>query len=174
MDYFPRKSLSKYLIMDTIDFNKHVHDIDIFINDKWRKYVGGDIGWLFKITRRLEPCFWPTRKRSQPSQGDFFARITLQREPCSLNWKNSLGSPIENSTCPQKVSQSCLLVIKLVILSKLFISVKPLLHLRIDCNFCSVHEEITSIRLYIPCNPHSELRKGVYNLIEVISNEPNK
>jgi len=39
MDYFPRKSLSKYLIMDTIDFNKHVHDIDIFINDKWRKYA---------------------------------------------------------------------------------------------------------------------------------------
>ena len=34
MDYFPRKSLSKYLITDTIDFNKHVHDIDIFINDK--------------------------------------------------------------------------------------------------------------------------------------------
>ena len=33
MDYFPRKSLSKYLT-DTIDFNKHVHDIDIFINDK--------------------------------------------------------------------------------------------------------------------------------------------
>jgi hypothetical protein len=25
MDYFPRKSLSKYLITDTIDFNKHVH-----------------------------------------------------------------------------------------------------------------------------------------------------
>jgi hypothetical protein len=24
MDYFPRKSLSKYLIMDTIYFNKHV------------------------------------------------------------------------------------------------------------------------------------------------------
>jgi hypothetical protein len=38
MDYFPRKSLSKYLT-DTIDFNKHVHDIDIFINDKWRKYA---------------------------------------------------------------------------------------------------------------------------------------
>jgi hypothetical protein len=31
MDYFPRKSLSKYLITDTIDFNKHVQDIDIFI-----------------------------------------------------------------------------------------------------------------------------------------------
>jgi hypothetical protein len=49
------------------------------------------------------------------------------------------------------------------------------LQLRIDHNFCSVHEEITSIRLYILCNPHgSGLRKGVYNLIEVISNEPNK
>jgi hypothetical protein len=83
MDYFPRKSLSKYLITDTIDFNKHVHDIDIFINDKWRKYAVGDIGRLFKITRRLELCFWPMRKRSQPSQGDFFARIALQREPCS-------------------------------------------------------------------------------------------
>ena len=59
MDYFPRKSLSKYtyLITDTIDFNKHVHDIDIFINDKWRKYAGGDIGRLFKITRRLELLF---------------------------------------------------------------------------------------------------------------------
>ena len=75
MDYFSRKSLSKYLT-DTIDFNKH--DINIFINDKWRKYVGGDIWRLFKITRRLELRFWPTRKQSQPSQGDFFA---LQREP---------------------------------------------------------------------------------------------
>ena len=54
MDCFPRKSLSKYLT-DTIDFNKH--DINIFINDKWRKYVGGDIGRLFKITRRLELRF---------------------------------------------------------------------------------------------------------------------
>ena len=90
MDYFPRKSLSKYLIMDTIDFNKHVHDIDIFINDKWRKYAGGDIGRLFKFTRRLELRFWPMRKRSQPSQGDFFA---LQREPCMrfiyTTWQSS-------------------------------------------------------------------------------------
>jgi hypothetical protein len=31
MDYFPRKSLSKYLIPDTMYFNKHEHDIDIFI-----------------------------------------------------------------------------------------------------------------------------------------------
>jgi hypothetical protein len=38
MDYFPRKSLSKYLT-DMIDFNKHMHDIEIFINDKWRKYA---------------------------------------------------------------------------------------------------------------------------------------
>jgi hypothetical protein len=34
-------------------------------------------------------------------------------------------------------------------------------YLRIDRNFCSVHEEITSIRLYTLCNPHSGLRKGV-------------
>ena len=56
MVYFPRKSLSKYLILDTIDFNKHVHDIDIFINDTWRKYTG-DIERLFKITKRLELRF---------------------------------------------------------------------------------------------------------------------
>ena len=48
------------------------------------------------------------------------------------------------------------------------------MYLRIDRKFYSVHEEITSIRLYTPCNPYSGLRKGVYNLIEVISNEPNK
>ena len=47
MEYF---SLSKYL-MDTIDFNKH--DIDIFINDTWQKYVGdssklqGDMNFNF-------------------------------------------------------------------------------------------------------------------------------
>ena len=39
MDYFPRKSLSKYLT-DTIHFNKHVHDIDIFINDQVEKLRG--------------------------------------------------------------------------------------------------------------------------------------
>jgi hypothetical protein len=69
MDYFSRKSLSKYL-MDKIDFN--TYDIDIFINDTWQKYAG-DIGRLFKITWRLELRYWPTRKQSQPSQGDFFA-----------------------------------------------------------------------------------------------------
>jgi hypothetical protein len=45
------------LSKNTIDFNKHVHDINIFINDKWRKYVGGDIGRLFKFTRRLKLRF---------------------------------------------------------------------------------------------------------------------
>ena len=57
MDYFPRKSLSKYLITDTIDFNKHVHDINIYINDKWRKYAGGDIGRLFKLQGYLNFAF---------------------------------------------------------------------------------------------------------------------
>jgi short-subunit dehydrogenase len=37
MDYFSRKSLSKYLI-DTIDFNKH--DINIIINNTGQKYAG--------------------------------------------------------------------------------------------------------------------------------------
>ena len=30
------------------------------------------------------------------------------------------------------------------------------IYLRIDRNFCLVHEEITSIRLYTPCNPHTQ------------------
>jgi uncharacterized protein YhdP len=37
MDYFSRKSLSKYL-MNTIDFNKY--DVDIFINGTWQKKRG--------------------------------------------------------------------------------------------------------------------------------------
>jgi len=82
MDYYSRKSLSKYLT-DMIDFNKH--DINIFINDMWQKYAG-DIGRLFKITRWLELHFWPMGKRSQPSQGDFFVWITLQREPCTYTY----------------------------------------------------------------------------------------
>ena len=36
MDYFSRKSLSKYLI--AIEFNKH--DVDIFINGTWQIYAG--------------------------------------------------------------------------------------------------------------------------------------
>jgi hypothetical protein len=45
-------------------------------------------------------------------------------------------------------------------------------YLRIDRNFCSVHEEITPIRLYTPCNPRSGLgkRKGVDNMIEIAIN----
>ena len=53
MDYFSRKSLSKYL-MNNIEFNKH--DVDIFINSPWQKYAG-NIGRLFKITRLLELRF---------------------------------------------------------------------------------------------------------------------
>jgi len=34
-------------------------------------------------------------------------------------------------------------------------------------------EEITSIRLYAPCNPRG-IHKGMYHLIEVILNESNK
>ena len=37
MDYFSRKSLSKYF-MSTIDLSKH--DIGIFIKDTWQKYAG--------------------------------------------------------------------------------------------------------------------------------------
>ena len=53
MDYFSRKSLSKYL-MNTIEINKH--DVDIFINGTWQKYAG-NIGRLFKIIRLLELHF---------------------------------------------------------------------------------------------------------------------
>jgi hypothetical protein len=83
MDYFPRKSLSKYLITDTIDFNKHVHDIDIFINYKclmWRKYVGGDIGRLFKITRRLELHF-----DQRESEVNFHKAISSPESPSNVS-----------------------------------------------------------------------------------------
>jgi hypothetical protein len=54
MDYFPRKSLSKYLITETIDFNKHVHDIDIFINVKWGKYAGNYYNEVI-LTNKIKP-----------------------------------------------------------------------------------------------------------------------
>jgi hypothetical protein len=47
-------------------------------------------------------------------------------------------------------------------------------HLRIDLNFCSVHEEINSKMWYTLRNPQSGLRKGVYHIFKFISNEPNK
>ena len=53
MDYFSRKSLSKYL-MNTIDFIEN--DVDIFINGTWQQYAGS-IGRLFIITRLLELHF---------------------------------------------------------------------------------------------------------------------
>ena len=51
MDYFPRKLLSKYLTY-TIDFNKHVDDID-----KWRKYVVVDMGDSSKLQDDLSFAF---------------------------------------------------------------------------------------------------------------------
>jgi hypothetical protein len=52
----------------------------------------------------------------------------------------------------------------------------PLVNLDVEfriSNFqmLNFESEITSIRLYTPCNPRT---KAVYNLIEVISNEPNE
>jgi hypothetical protein len=46
---------------------------------KWHmaKICGRHLGQLFKITRRLDLCFWQTRKRSQPTQGDLFVQIAL-------------------------------------------------------------------------------------------------
>ena len=80
-NFFFRQANGLWLISGTETRARYRH----FHN--WRKYAGGDIGRLFKITRRLELCFWPTRKRSQPSQGDFFA---LQCEPCKFYWRASL------------------------------------------------------------------------------------
>jgi hypothetical protein len=51
MDYFPRKSLSKYLT-DTIDFNKHVHVIDIFINGKVEKIT------ILEKGHNAVLCYW--------------------------------------------------------------------------------------------------------------------
>ena len=48
MNYLSRKSLLKNL-KDMINFNKH--DIDIFINDMWRRYAGdiGDLNFAFDL-----------------------------------------------------------------------------------------------------------------------------
>ena len=39
---------------------------------------------LGKITGQLPLLFWDEKKRSEQPQGDFFAQISLQREPCNL------------------------------------------------------------------------------------------
>ena len=48
-----------------------------------------------------------------------------------------------------------------------------IVQLKIDCNYCSVHEEITSIRVCTPCNPRGYFEKteqiiliNPYNLIQ--------
>jgi hypothetical protein len=78
MDYFPRKYLSKYLT-DTIDFNKH--DINIFINDKWRKYAGGDMNYKSTWTLLL------TNEKAKPTFSLIRAlaiRASVHDKPCDL------------------------------------------------------------------------------------------
>ena len=50
----------------------------------------------------------------------------------------------------------------------------PILSLFKDCSQFLFGSWTNNLRLYKPGYPHSGLRKGVYSLIEVISNEPNK
>jgi hypothetical protein len=50
-----RNGLLYKKITDTIDFNKQ--DINIFINDKWRKYMGGDIENSSKLQGDLNFTF---------------------------------------------------------------------------------------------------------------------
>jgi hypothetical protein len=65
MDYFSRKSLSKYL-MNNIEFNKH--DVDIFINGTWQKYAGNSSklqGYLNFAFDQRENKNGTTRKGAQ-------------------------------------------------------------------------------------------------------------
>ena len=48
MDYFSRKSLSKYLMNTLEEFHKH--DVDIFINGTWQKYAGN----IYRVTPKLQ------------------------------------------------------------------------------------------------------------------------
>ena len=73
MEYFPRKSLSKYLT-DTIDFNKH--DIDIFINDKWRKYTGSD-----KATLQNYKATWTSLLTNEKAKSTFTRRLLCPNSP---------------------------------------------------------------------------------------------
>ena len=50
-----RNGLLYKKITDTIDFNKQ--NINIFINDKWRKYMGGDIENSSKLQGDLNFTF---------------------------------------------------------------------------------------------------------------------
>ena len=50
-----RNGLLYKKITDTIDFNKQ--DINIFINDKWRKYMGGDIENSSKLQGDMTSTF---------------------------------------------------------------------------------------------------------------------
>ena len=83
-----------------------------------------------------------------------------------IDYKNSHGCSCSKFQIRNSILSSCFIfALKCLIFFSIFIHMnKYQIQLRIDRNFCSVHEELTSIRL---C-------KGVYSLIEIISNEPNK
>ena len=73
MDYFPRKSLSKYLT-DTIDFNKHVHNIDIFINDKWGENTHTATLQNYKAT-------WTSLMTNEKVKSTFTRRLLCPNRP---------------------------------------------------------------------------------------------
>jgi hypothetical protein len=54
-----------------------VHDTDIFINDKWRKYAGGDIGRLFKITKPT----WTSLLTNEKVKSTFTMRLLCPNRP---------------------------------------------------------------------------------------------
>jgi hypothetical protein len=71
MDYFSRKSLSKYLIflINTIDFNKH--DVDIFINGTWQKYAGN----IYRMTLQNYMATWTSLLANEKSKSTFTRQL---------------------------------------------------------------------------------------------------
>ena len=68
-----KKITFKILNGYTIDFNKYVHNIDIFIHDKWRKYAGdssklqGDLNFAFDQREREVNLHKATSSPESPS-----------------------------------------------------------------------------------------------------------
>ena len=67
MDYFSRKSLSKYL-MSTIEFNKH--DFDIFINGTWEKIRG-----QHRVTLQNYKATWTSLLTNEKSKSTFTRQL---------------------------------------------------------------------------------------------------
>jgi hypothetical protein len=86
--YFPRKSLSKYLITDTIDFNKYVHDIDIFINDKCyivlHFILKCDQTNLFPVPSIQGSCGRAIRAKKSPCEGWLLFLVGQKRSSSHL------------------------------------------------------------------------------------------